>query len=164
MAEETVNNEVEATVPAQEVVLAKNTGNGDGERALAKQKPPLFMSGGQLGGLTSTKELPNALNYLVNPGDTTLAMTMRTIVPEKRTEASRMVDILAFHQSRLAYFHCQRGMDALLFKFGLNVSINGRGRTELTLAITGQREHEENKGGLGNMFKKLAWGDGKKDG
>lgn len=160
--EDTTKNALATTVPMPPPEV-KPDGNGDG-KALSTQKAPLWMSGGQLAGMTTSKELPNALNFLVNPGDSTLAMTMRTVVPEKRTEASRMVDIYSFFNMKATYFKSQIAKDAFLFKMGLMVSVNGRGRTELVSGITGERQHEENKGGFGNMFKRLAWGESKKDG
>lgn len=35
----------------------------------------------------------------------------------------------------------------------LNVSIDGLGRKEMVQVVAGQREHEENKGGMGQKFK-----------
>lgn len=146
------------------VALERTESEGDGNGKKGGQALPPFLTLGQLGGMTTSKELPNALNYLVNPGDNPRQMTMRTFIPEKRTEASRMATIYAYHLGRCRYFHDKDGEDEILDMLGLNVSINGLGRNQLTAAITGERQHEENKGGLGAWLQKTAWGNGKKDG
>jgi hypothetical protein len=117
------------------------------------QKTPGFLSGNQLSGMTSTKEMESALNYLVHPGKTARDMTMRTVIFSKRTEGSRMATIYAFHLGRCRYFHDIDGEEEILDMFALNVSVDGKSRDQLTTAIIGKEQHEERKGGLGQWLK-----------
>lgn len=160
-------------------------GNGHGESKALKASREVVPGGADAGGKksevsASRKELsrasfehaftqagmPSALNMLVKPGDSTRDMTMRTFLPEKRTEAQRFATVVAYHLSKNRYFNCVNGEANVLDMLGLFVSIEGRGRSELTSAIIGDRRHEELQGGgIGSWLKKAAWGnkDEKKD-
>jgi hypothetical protein len=138
---------------AQQASPAKTTsGNG----AAKDQKTPDFLSGNQLTGMTSTKEMESALNYLVHPGKTVRDMTMRTVISSKRTEGTRMATVYAFHMGRCRFFSDVEGEQEILDMFATFVSVDGESRRQLTTAIIGKESQEERKGGLGEWLKKTS--------
>jgi hypothetical protein len=130
-----------------------------------KQGQPLppFMTGGQLTGMISTKEMPSALNMLGHPGDSPRQLSMRSVLQEK-SNGTILATAYAYTMAADLEFHDTVSQEETLFQLALRVSDKGRGRTELVRAITGDREHEELKGGgMGAWLQKTAWGGGKKD-
>lgn len=131
-----------------------NNGNGQ------TQSLPPFLTGGQLTGMVTNKEMPSALNMLAQPGETPRQLSMRTVLTRK-SEGRILATAMSYHLGRCREFGDTEGEQEILDMMALFVSDNGMGRRQLTEAITGQRAHEEAKGGLGNMLQKMAWG--KKD-
>ncbi len=151
------NNEDVATKgngKRKQAIPKKNT-NGKGKEG---QPLPQFMTGGQLAGMYTHKEMPSALNMLAHPGDSPRQLGMRTILG-KKTEGRILGVALAYHLGRLEEFGDVKGKEEILDMEALWVSDLGIGRTQLTNAITGERNHEEAKAGLGGWLQKMAWGD-----
>jgi hypothetical protein len=136
-----------------------NNGNGSKPDLMHTQKKPPMISGGQLMGQMGQKDLPNALNYLVNPGDSLKGMAMRTIIPSKRNEGHRQADIRAFHIGRLMYFGHRAGIEILLIKDAYYTSVDGLAREQLTRAITGEQSHQERM--AGGLLQRWGYGDKK---
>ena len=146
----------------------KISGNGHkkpGAKAGVNEEKPLgqlpgFLTGGQLGGMTGGKEMPSALNMLADPGDAPRQLSMRTILGRK-TPGRIMAIAFAYHLARLEEFGDVRNKEEILDMEALFVSDSGIGRIQLTEAITGERNHEEAKGGMGSWLQKMAWGNKK---
>lgn len=120
------------------------------------QTLPPFMTGGQIMGLISSKQMPSALDALSQPGDSPRQLSMRTILT-KRTEGRTLGIAIAYHLERCREFHDKYGEEGILDMEALWVSDEGQGRRQLTEAITGQRNHEEAVGG-GGLAKLLEKG------
>jgi hypothetical protein len=127
------------------------------------QKIPAFLTGGQMAGLISAKEMPSALNMLAQPGDSPKQLSMRTILG-KKTEGTIMATSLAYTLGTDKEFKDKDDEEDVLTLMAMFVSDGGIGRIQLTEAITGERRHEEGKG-VGGLMQRFLYGGNKgKDG
>jgi len=106
----------------------------------------------------SQAQLPSALNMLVKPGESAKEILMRTRF-SKKTEGRIFATSLVYSLGCDIEFDDQADQDDLLALAAAFVSDEGLGRKELVEAITGERHHEELKGGIGSWLRKAAWGD-----
>lgn len=143
---------MEKTV-TQEVVVGKDAPGGDG-KGDARNIPEgmrQFLSGGMLGGLTTSKEMPNAINMLVQPGEDAVKILMR-VKFRNRAERIAAMHILA----QCEEFNDKISKDELFMNLAATVSEGGEGRNQLVTAIIGDRNIKEGGRSFGNWVREKA--------
>jgi len=138
-----------ATPKAIPAVEVRGDGKGD-----AQSIPPhmqQFLSGGMLMGLTTSKEMPNAINMLVQPGEDAVKILMR-VKFKSRPERIAGMHILA----QCVEFHDDISTMELFWNLAATVSEGGEGRNQLVTAIIGDRNIKEGAKGMGNWIREKA--------
>lgn len=135
------------------------------DKTVVNAAPPPFVSGGQLAGLISNKEMPSALNTLTQPGETPRQLSMRARIG-RTTYGTVKGTAMAISAARDREYEDALHEGMILDIMANWVSDEGQGRKETVQAITGERQHEESKAGGGgflNKFQRAAWGNSSKE-
>ncbi len=141
----------------------KGPGARGGQAEEAGGKPPFipgFLSGGQLAGMVGQKEMPNALNMLIQPGEDPIELAMRTIIV-RDDEISVKIKAYAYRLAKCEEFHDELGKKEILYEWAMQVSRRGIGREQIVDSVTGERSHNEKMsgGGIGQWIRNKAFGN-----
>ena len=137
-----------------------SSGEAGGQKAEERAVPEgmrQFLSAGMLGGLVSSKEMPNAINMLVQPGEDAVKILMRVSF-RSRAERIAAMHILA----QCDEFNDRISEKELFWNLAATVSEQGEGRSQLVTAIIGDRNIKEGGArGVANWIRdKAGFGSG----
>lgn len=139
------------TAQSRKTTSVDEGGNGKGDPGNIPEHMRQFLSGGMLMGLTTQKEMPNAINMLVQPGEEPVKILMRVRF-RHRAERIAAMHILA----QCTEFNDKISENELFWNLAATVSEGGEGRHELVTAIIGDRSIKEGARSLGNWVREKA--------